>query len=101
MQSILLVLPEAARLRYTATVLMRAGYHVLSAEGGEEAIQACHSGGERIDLFVIDLTIEGSHGDLLRGMYPGVPALVLADVGSVDILERVRRALTQSPKENA
>jgi CheY-like chemotaxis protein len=101
MQSILLALPETARLRYTETVLLRAGYRVLAAASGGAALLACQQGAEPLCLFVMDVTIEQSHGGILRGMYPGVPTLVLADVGSSDILDRVRQTLIRPPTENA
>lgn len=101
MQAILVVLAEAARLRYTETVLLRAGYHVLAAESGDAALSACQQGAEPLDLFVMDFTMEQSHGGILRGMYPGVPILVLADLGSGDILDRVRQTLIRPPTENA
>jgi CheY-like chemotaxis protein len=101
MQAILVTLSDAARLRYTETVLIRAGYRVLAAAGGEEALGLCQHGAERLDLIVMDFTIEQSHGGLLRGMYSGLPLLVLADLGSGDILDRVRQALAHPPTENA
>jgi CheY-like chemotaxis protein len=101
MSSILLALPETARLRYTETVLQRAGYQVLSAATGDEAIRASNQGAESLDLLVMDFSIEESHCGLLRGMYPNLPVLVLADAGSGDILDRVRQALARSPSENA
>ena len=101
MQAILVALPETARLRYTETVLVRSGYRVLAAGTGNAALSACRQGAEPLDLLVMDFAIEQTHGGVLRGMYPGVPTLVLADLGSGDILDRVRRALQRLPSENA
>jgi CheY-like chemotaxis protein len=101
MSAILVALPEAARLRYTETVLLRAGYQVLTAATGDEAVRISNQGAESIHLLVMDSSVEQSHGGLLRGMYPKVPVLVLADSGSGDILDRVRQALGRTPTDNA
>ena len=101
MPAILIAFAETGRLRYTENVVSRAGYRVVTALGGGPALQASLHGAEPLDLLILDPAIEQTHGDSLRTLYPRLPVLVLDDVGSADIIDRIAKALSRPLTENA
>jgi two-component system cell cycle sensor histidine kinase/response regulator CckA len=78
-------------------VLSEAGYRVLEAEDGEEALDAMHSARMRVDLVIIDVVMPGMDGvelaDHIRETWPetsilftsGHAAQVLAQHGLVQL----------------
>lgn len=101
MQPILVVHSEEASLRFAEVVLSRGGYRVLAAAGGDRALEVSKQGAEPLILLVMDPVIEQTHGERLRRLYPRVPLLVLDQLSSGDLLDRVRNAISCSPMENA
>jgi two-component system cell cycle sensor histidine kinase/response regulator CckA len=65
--TVLVVDDEPAARQLTATTLTRAGYRVLSASSGAEALEMAHA--HRVDVLLTDLRMPGLHGrDLARAV---------------------------------
>jgi len=94
-ETVLLVEDEEAVRRLTQRILVAAGYKVLPAANGAEALQACASEA-RIDLLVTDVVMPGMNGrDLwarLKNLRPALKVLymsgytdeVIADRGALE-----------------
>lgn len=96
-ETILVVEDEELVRRLTVSVLTRAGYHVLIAEEGEQAIKVARSTDQPIDLVVADVVLPGRAGDEivedLRRIHPEIAVLFVSgytpdSAGS----EKVRKA---------
>jgi CheY-like chemotaxis protein len=68
-ETILLVEDEEAVRRLSAKVLERAGYRVISAADGVEAIRAAGAHEGRIDLLVTDVVMPGMSGNHLASLF--------------------------------
>ncbi len=62
MPKVLIVDDEPTVLKFTRQVLERAGYEVLSAPGGDEALALCQQNKETISLVVTDVQMPGLDG---------------------------------------
>jgi len=62
-QRILVVDDNVDILNLTRTMLAKAGYNVVTCEGGEEALALYREQGETIDLAIVDLMMPGMNGD--------------------------------------
>ena len=78
--TILLVDDEAMVAEVTAQMLTALGYRVITAAGGQEAMDCLTAPGTRIDLVILDLIMPGMSGsatfDRLREIDPKVPILL-------------------------
>jgi PAS domain S-box-containing protein len=78
--SILVVDDEEVVRDYLQHALVRAGYDVLLAENGEEAVSVFSRNADRISLILLDLVMPVMSGEealpLLRARKPGVPVIV-------------------------
>jgi CheY-like chemotaxis protein len=61
-ETILLVDDEETVLRFSARVLTKAGFRVLSARSGQEALDATQTRGDVVDLLVTDVMMPGMNG---------------------------------------
>ncbi|HLF55263.1 MAG TPA: PAS domain S-box protein [Thermoanaerobaculia bacterium] len=79
--SILLVEDESALRRLAASILRRAGYQVLEAGSGDEAIQVGRQNLDTIDLLVSDVVLPGPRGPevflALRELRDDLPVLFI------------------------
>jgi CheY-like chemotaxis protein len=73
---VLVVDDDASVLFATRRILVRYGYTVLEAPGGEEALQVAREHAPRIDAVITDMRMPGMDGATLAGrlalMLPGV-----------------------------
>ena len=77
---LLLVDDDPLVLELTATTLRRVGYRVVTADEPEAALLAFRSAPAAFDALVLDQRLPGTTGmellGLLRGLRPGIPALI-------------------------
>jgi CheY-like chemotaxis protein len=80
-ETVLLVEDEDLVRRVVARVLARAGYRVLIAGGGAEALDLCESMGTPIDLLVTDVVMPGMDGKELAALvarrFPSIKILFM------------------------
>jgi two-component system response regulator GlrR len=93
---ILLVDDDAGLLRLLSLRLRSAGYEVLTAESGEEALARLPQ--IRPDLVITDLRMGGMDGlalhDALRKTHPSLPVIILTAHGSIpEAVEATRRGV--------
>ena len=96
-QTILIVEDDPAQLRYLKTVVETLGYRVLTAHGGNEALDILMGPEpEPIDLVVLDLVMPEIDGfEVLERVHPTrptLPIIVLTMKGGVETVVRVMRA---------
>ena len=96
---------EKPILDVTRDLLEELGYHVISATGGQEAIQIYYANKDRIALVIFDMIMPGMDGgdlfDALKSINPDVKA-ILASGYSIDgkaqmIINRGVQAFLQKP----
>jgi two-component system cell cycle sensor histidine kinase/response regulator CckA len=80
--TILIVDDEPLVLRFMTYIVRSAGYEVLQADGGEEALAICKSHACCFDLMISDIAMPRMNGRALaecmnRG-YPGVPIIFMS-----------------------
>jgi len=96
---ILVVDDEPAVLNVVAMTLRDAGYDVLPAHGGLEAIEVMREAGGEIDLFIVDVVIPGLGGVDLATIFaqqcPGKPILFMS--GIVPELDETLAQLDAAP----
>ncbi|HEB50099.1 MAG TPA: response regulator [Desulfobulbus sp.] len=103
--TILLVDDEVMILDVGATILKLAGYRVLQAESGGEAIDLYRKQGDSIDLVILDLIMPDLHGgavfDRIREMNPRARILLSSGYSieghAAAILERGADGFIQKP----
>ena len=96
-ETVLLVEDHELFRGLVSEVLSRAGYHVLEAEGGAEALRLLEGTGDRIDLLLTDVVMPGMSGvDLARRVrerLPAVPVLYTSGYASEGgVAAEVRRS---------
>ena len=75
-ETILLADGAASLLKLGVSLLARLNYQVLTAQSEEQVIQACSSGGRKIDLMILDAAILRKSGeDLLNRVQPCQPGI--------------------------
>ncbi|MFA6093491.1 MAG: PAS domain-containing protein [Elusimicrobiota bacterium] len=89
----LLVAEDDAVVRsLTCKILTRAGYMVLAARNGQEAVQIAQEHKEKIDLLVTDVIMPGMNGRELAGrlcaLRPGIKTLYMSGYTDDAILKR-------------
>ena len=103
--TILIVEDEAAVMRVCRTILTRLGYHVLTAETGEEAINLVKSSAGKIDLVLLDIMLPDINADivypLLMEACPDLKVIVYSgytvDGPSQEILDAGAQGFIQKP----
>jgi len=85
-ESILVVEDDALVLNVTERTLRRAGYQVVAAGGGEEALRATEVSRQAPALVITDMVMPGLGGrevaDALRGRFPGLRVLYVSGYAS-------------------
>jgi PAS domain S-box-containing protein len=101
-----LVAEDEAMVRdLTVTVLEGAGYHVLAAANGEEALALCEDGSAAIDVLLTDMVMPGIGGRELAkhitSARPGTPIVLMSgyteDEASTDASEYEPAAFIEKP----
>lgn len=91
-ETILLVEDEEAARRLTADALARAGFRVIPACNGEEAMHKALSPGARFDLLLTDFILPHVNGaELARSMrerFPGLPVVYMSGHAQDTLFER-------------
>src|SRR5437867_1653028 len=81
-ETILLVEDEETVRGLAQKILEQAGYNVLSAAGGEEAVRLCRAQNRRIDLILTDVVMPEASGkevaDRLNQLVPGIKVLFMS-----------------------
>ncbi len=81
-ETVLLVEDDKAVREFSRSLLEQAGYHVLEAPDGAEALRISGNHGDRIHLLVTDVVMPGMSGrelaDRLTSMRPGLQVLYLS-----------------------
>jgi len=99
-ERILVVDDDALVRRVTSSALRSAGYDVLEAKGGDEAI-CTHRSDSTIDLVVLDMVMPELTGDqvldLLRGTDPSVKVLVFTGLSDARVGSLRDVAILQKP----
>ena len=117
MHTILVAENEAGVRKLLAEALRRAGYRVLAASSGQEAIDLAGRHAEPIDLLVTDIVMAGIGGaDLyatLKAERPDLPVLFISGYMSrepvqgaflkkpftpAELVEQVRKLIGQNPE---
>jgi len=79
-ETVLLVDDEDMILKVGSAMLRKLGYRVLTAEGGQKALEVLHNTRETIDLVILDLIMPGMDGrrtfDRLREMDSDMPVIL-------------------------
>ncbi|MGD2067952.1 MAG: response regulator [Gemmatimonadota bacterium] len=93
--TLLVVDDDVAVLRIACKVLERAGYAVLPASGGRDALERARTAGDSIDLVVTDVVMPGASGpelvEAIRRRNPALPVLYMSAFTEDDaIVEGVR-----------
>ena len=92
--TILLVDDEADVRESTGMILESAGYSVVSASGGHEAVAVFERGSLAVDAVILDLSMPGMDGlstfQELRRLDPGVPIVLCSGYSQHDVAERFR-----------
>jgi CheY-like chemotaxis protein len=90
--TILVADDEQMVLKFVDLVLTRAGYRVLAAPEGREAIRLCKDGAEPIELALLDVVMPGVDGpqlyERLREMYPGLRVLFFSGYDDAEVRRR-------------
>jgi len=80
--TILIVDDEPFVLRLMAATLRAAGYELLQADGGDEALAICESHAHCIDLMISDVAMPRMNGralaDCMNHKYPDVPIVFVS-----------------------
>ncbi len=91
---ILVVDDEVSVRESVGLVLAQAGYEVIEAEGGAQAMETVQSGDNpsRLDAVILDLYMPKIHGQevifFLRSKFPAIPIIVLT--GKPDVPDIIR-----------
>ena len=80
--TILLVEDEPAVRHLVGSVLERSGYHVIPADGGDQALDICRSFDGQIDLLLTDMIMPGMDGNQIRSeavaIRPGLRSIIMS-----------------------
>jgi len=80
--TILIVDDEPSVLRFMAAIVRTAGYEVLQADGGDEALAICESRAYGIDLMISDVAMPRMNGralaECMNQKYPDVPIVFVS-----------------------
>jgi two-component system cell cycle sensor histidine kinase/response regulator CckA len=80
--TVLIVDDEPSLLRFMAAILQAAGYEVLLADGGDEALAFCEARASGIDLMISDVAMPRMNGralaDCMNDRHPDVPIVFIS-----------------------
>jgi two-component system cell cycle sensor histidine kinase/response regulator CckA len=80
--TILIVDDDPSVLRFMAVILQTAGYEVLLADGGDEALAFCEARAYSVDLMISDVAMPKMNGSALaecmNRRHPGVPIVFVS-----------------------
>ncbi|MDD5170159.1 MAG: PAS domain S-box protein, partial [Syntrophales bacterium] len=104
-ETLLIVDDEKIIREVTGAMLEGLGYHVLTANSGEEAVDVYRSSHDEIDLVIMDMIMPGIGGggafDAIRAINPEAKVILSSGYSmngmAKDILERGVRAFLQKP----
>jgi two-component system cell cycle sensor histidine kinase/response regulator CckA len=89
-QTVLLVEDEGALRKLMTKVLERAGFQVVEAKDGEQAVEICKSGAEPFDIVVSDLAMPKLNGlqlkEIIAGLCPATKFLLISGYAE-DVVE--------------
>jgi CheY-like chemotaxis protein len=89
--TILLVDDEPSVLRFMAAAVQTAGYEVLLADGGEEALAICESHACCIDLMISDIAMPRMNGralaECMNERYPYAPIVFVSGYPESSVIE--------------
>ena len=89
-QTVLVVEDEGALRKLMTKVLERAGFQVVEAKDGEQAVETCKSWAEPIDMVVSDLAMPKLNGlqlkEIVAGLRPAVKFLLISGYAE-DVVE--------------
>ncbi len=89
-QTVLVVEDEGALRKLMTKVLERAGFHVVEAKDGEQAVEICKSGAEPLDMVVSDLAMPKLNGlqlkEAVSGLCPKLKFLLISGYAE-DVVE--------------
>ena len=81
-QTVLVVDDDEAVLNVASKVLSRGGYSVISASGGQEALERAEAAEGQVSLLLSDLVMPGMSGrelgEIFEGRYPEIPILYMS-----------------------
>jgi DNA-binding NtrC family response regulator len=90
--SVLVVDDEAAVRRFAARVLERAGYGVVEAIDGAEALELVRRDGESLELVVSDIVMPRMNGvELMQALsisHPSLPVILMSGYATAALSER-------------
>lgn len=90
--TVLIVDDEPLVLSVARATLERAGYHVLVAAGGLEAVEVVQQGPHRIDAVILDLTMSGMSGEQtlerMRAIRADLPVILSTGHSETETAER-------------
>lgn len=101
-ETILLVEDEAGIRNMFAAALRRAGYNVLAARNGDDALDAIRAHSAAVDLVISDVVMPKVGGkelfEMLRRGHPGLPVLLMSGypataTGAADLVDLETRFL--------
>ncbi|MCG6894148.1 MAG: PAS domain S-box protein [Desulfobacteraceae bacterium] len=103
--TVLLVDDEEMIIEVGQAMLEKLGYHVLTADGGEQAVQMVKDRHHEIDLVILDLVMPGMKGeevfDRIRAFQPSMPVLLSSgyalDGKTADWINRACGGFIQKP----
>src|ERR1700689_107198 len=96
-QTILIVDDDPVQRRLLEAAITRAGHSVVTAPGGQPALDLLHGPrGEQIAIVLLDLVMPDMDGltvlTKLRGTHPDLPVIVLTAKGGIDSAVEAMRA---------
>jgi two-component system cell cycle sensor histidine kinase/response regulator CckA len=88
--TILMVDDEPSVLRFMAAIVRTAGYEVLLADGGDEALAICESRAYGIDLMISDVAMPRMSGralaECMNQKYPDVPIIFVSGYSETRVI---------------
>lgn len=104
-ETVLLVDDEAMVVEVGSEMLVHLGYHVLTANKGEDALRLIEKRGSDIDVVLLDMIMPGMSGaetfDAIREVRPDVPVLLCSgysqDGQATELLNRGCNGFIQKP----
>jgi CheY-like chemotaxis protein len=91
-ETVLLVEDEALVISLLKTVLVRAGYRVLAASSGEEALSLARGFDKRLDMVITDVVMDGMSGrelwDQVKPLHPEADVIFISGYTEDEIVKQ-------------